>query len=96
MMFRNPEYTQARDMLAILARKELARQGWTQPTKSKCALRFSYRGRFDVDNALGFIMDALQNAVYFRDSQVVIATSRKRLKGAIGISIIVHTLERLK
>jgi Holliday junction resolvase RusA-like endonuclease len=93
MMFRNPEYTAARNALTWNVKLELAKKGWIQPVKCKCAIRISYRGRFDVDNAGGFVQDALQGAAYVRDSQVILATYRKRLKGPKGLNIIIHTLE---
>jgi Holliday junction resolvase RusA-like endonuclease len=46
-----------------------------------------------VDNAGGYVQDALQGAAYVRDSQVTLASYRKRLKGPEGISIVIHTLE---
>lgn len=93
MMFRNPEYTSWRDTLNRIARSKLAVCGWIKPVECRCALRISYRGRFDVDNAGGAIQDALQGAAYLRDSQVILATYRKRLKGPDGIDITLRTLE---
>lgn len=91
--YRLKSYTEARDALAKEAKVLLYNQGWRQPIECRVALRVSYRGRFDVDNAGGFVQDALQGAAYVRDSQVVLATYRKRLKGPNGIKIIIHTIK---
>jgi Holliday junction resolvase RusA-like endonuclease len=91
--FTDRKYGAARHALFWEAKAALEKQGWTTPVEERCTLRVSYRGRFDVDNAGGFVQDALQGAAYVRDSQVVMATYRKRLKGPMGLSIIIHTLE---
>lgn len=93
MMYRDPQYTAARNAVYFAARQALIRQGWYEPVTCRCAIRISYRGRFDVDNAGGFVQDALQGAAYVRDSQVILATYRKRLQGPDGLAIIIHTLE---
>lgn len=93
MMFRDAAYTAAKEALFWQAKAELLRVGWRVPIECYCALRISYRGRFDVDNAGAFIQDALQGCAYLRDSQVIMATYRKRLKGPEGLWIGIHTLE---
>lgn len=96
MMFRDPKYTAALVALKWEVKSVLAKQGWIRPVECRCAIRISYRGRFDVDNAGGFVQDAMQGAAYVRDSQVLLATYRKRLTGPEGLSIIIHTLEARK
>ena len=91
--FTNHAYERARDTLGIMARLALTRKGWPSPVETKVIMRMSYRGRFDVDNAAGFVMDALQGVAYVRDSQVVCLTVRKRLDGALGILIALSTIE---
>jgi Holliday junction resolvase RusA-like endonuclease len=94
MMFTDKGYTAAKRGLNFLAKVEFAKRGWTQPTKELCALRVWYRAnRMNVDNAGGFVQDALEGVAYFKDGQVDIATYHKRRTGPIGIGIIVRTLK---
>ena len=90
--FTNTIYKEHREAFGMMAKTELRRRGWNL-TDMKCAMRLSYRGRFDVDNAAGFIMDALQGIAYDRDSQVISLHVRKRLKGDMGVGITIRTLE---
>lgn len=96
MMFKDPRYAGEMNYLRWLAKAEFAKRGWTEPVTCRCALRVSYRGRFDPDNAGGYVQDALQGVAYVRDSQLDLATYRKRRSGPVGILIIVHTLEGRK
>ncbi len=91
--FTNHLYAGARDAFGITAMMALASAGWREPVNDKVAMRLSYRGRFDVDNAAGFIMDALQGVAYVRDSQVIMLAVRKRLKGNMGVGITLRTLD---
>lgn len=91
--FTDRKYADARKTLFWEAKAALVKQGWARPVECKVALRVSYRGRHDVDNAGGYVQDALQGAAYVRDSQVILATYRKRLKGPAGIAITIRTVE---
>lgn len=97
MMFTDKGYTAAKRALNFLAKVEFAKRGWAQPTKELVALRVSYRAnRMNVDNAGGFVMDALEGVAYFKDGQVDIATYYKRRTGPVGIGIGVRTIKKPK
>jgi len=92
MMFRDPAYTALKTELHLRATAALMRAGWTAPTEERVAMRLTYRGRFDLDNAAGFVMDALEGAAYVRDSQIAIMTVAKRPAGEIGLTITVREI----
>ena len=91
--FTNTQYASARRAIGLMVLVELRKQKWFEPVECKCSMILSYRGRFDLDNAAGFIMDALQGIAYVRDSQIISIHIRKRLKGPMGVKIFIRTLE---
>jgi Holliday junction resolvase RusA-like endonuclease len=95
-IYKLKSYSDAMTALAWKCKLALRLEGWLTPTAFNCALRVTYRGRFDVDNAGGFVQDALQGVAYVRDSQVVMATYRKRRTGPYGIGITVWALSGAK
>jgi Holliday junction resolvase RusA-like endonuclease len=96
-VFTNANYTRAKNNLRMLAKMALIKKGWREPTKEKCALYVGYKSnRMDVDNVLGFVMDALQDVAYIRDSQIYRATAEKLFKGPIGLDIRIGTMEATK
>jgi Holliday junction resolvase RusA-like endonuclease len=94
--FTTKDYKDARMILGQQAKIELNKQNWREPVACYCALRISYRGRYDTDNLGGYVQDALQGIAYVRDSQAILTTYRKRLNGPIGLYIIIHTLDGKK
>jgi Holliday junction resolvase RusA-like endonuclease len=91
--FTNHTYAQQRDDFGTLAKAALRRCGWSL-TEKKCSMSLSYRGRFDLDNAAGFVMDALQGIAYLRDSQIVAMHICKRPAGDNGVGIVLETIDR--
>jgi Holliday junction resolvase RusA-like endonuclease len=55
-------------------------------------MKITYRGRPDLDNAAGFIMDALEGIAYDDDRQILILSVRKKPKGDKGILISIRLL----
>ena len=87
MMFLDPKYNALKTELHLRAKAALMRSGWMAPTEEQVVMRLTYRGRFDLDNAAGFVMDALEGAAYVRDSQIAVLTIAKRPAGEMGLTI---------
>ena len=93
--FTNHAYTAAKDALYWRAKGALYAAGWENPVACNVAVALSYRAnRMNVDNVVGFVLDALEGCAYLKDGQVDVLRVRKRRKGPTWVGISLRTLER--
>ena len=95
--FVKSEYTAAKNRLGWEAKRQLMAQGWPIATDEKVWIRISYYGntdRFDLDNASGFVMDALAGIAYKNDRRARRGSVVMDLPGPDAVKITLRMLPK--
>lgn len=93
MMYTVRSYSKAKLAMNLLAKDALRKKGWWVPVKCSVALKITYYRRQDLDNAAGFIMDALQGVAYNDDRQIALLVVRKKKSVGKNVELTLKTLE---